>query len=817
MINRYHGTNPALTDIQELHGRSNAINDLDFHVLNHRSVVVMGVEGVGKSSLLNCYFNPRYRRQMALEHRILIRVTDFPTDRDTDGIYQYLAEGVLCAVDSLDQDETEAIYKKLREKCVQRMNECQDAASKFQQVCEVIQEFEYFIMLVIDGFERFVSSPHVKMEHHNLMNTLISKNLSFAVATNFDFNQDSLPAEVSGSFLLMKFSGNEIRLKGLSENDCASLLHAGDFSDDELHQLWILSGGIPAILRRAAEHTYNQKQSGSVVWKNVLQDTYDDVLSLIGRWCKLLSANQVNVLETLANNDSSVGVSFDDDTLKIAAQELLDRGLLVNPVELGTYRTIPGIYKFNTPLLKLYCKEHDLHAEPIFCDNTRDNNGKFVINVEKFSVYESGSQDNSRTYNGNSEDHSTNLTVHNIEFNQGLSTSDLLQILCGNDASVGDDTIDSRSIFAEKLSTQLRKFISDGTSTLLLPNGQFSTEEFDQRYDVEFDKISQNLVRDVDVDEEEDLTVTPAELKTLEMRFAEAKTRCRTNLPEDILSSQSERCRFYIMLSVIVEDALELPGIQMDDYSPQLVLYGKALEQSLRDNFYELFHNEPSLSVFNTYTKTEDMSSPNVFANKEVNKTLIGNYTYMMSEKKDYLASLCNDNKIQVFDLPHHNIRSWINWWEQLKCDIFEARRLRNLADHADAVISPNRENLDLMYDLLFGTSTSVGVLSRALVGKALYQQLFPPAIPLEVVNKLVGSTCHIICKAVKPNGGIKGVTCEGGYAVNISPKRVQAYSNAHKHESFNLVGMKLVVSVLECRSQDNRVFFGAEIVNICS
>ena len=365
MVNRYHGTNPALTNAQELHGRGNAFHDLDDHITNRRSVVVMGVEGVGKSSLLNCYFNPKYRKQMALSQHILIRVTDFPTDRDTDGIYQYLAEGVLCAVDTLDQEETKEIYQKLREKCARKMSECQDTASRFQQICEVIQDFEYAIMLVIDGFERFVSSPHVKMEHHNLMNNLISKNLSFVVATNYDFNQDSLPAAVSGSFLLMKFSGNEICLKGLSEADCGDLLHSDDFSQEELHQQWILSGGIPAILRRAAEHVFEAKQSGPVPWKKVFQETYADTTPLLSHWCKLLSKNQVRVLKDLAGADSKVGISYEDDALRTAAQELVDRGLLTNPIESGTLRTIPGLYKFNTPLLKLYCKEHDLQAETI--------------------------------------------------------------------------------------------------------------------------------------------------------------------------------------------------------------------------------------------------------------------------------------------------------------------------------------------------------------------------------------------------------------------------------------------------------------------
>lgn len=365
MYNKYHGTNPALTNKQDLYGREYAFQLLDDHIKNRRSVVIMGVEGVGKSSLLNCYFNVAYRRKMARDQRILIRVTDFPTDRDTDGVYQYLAEGVLYAIDSLDQDETEIIYKKIREKCLAKMHECKDSASRFQQVCETIQEFEYNITLVIDGFERFVSSPYVKMEHHDLMNNLIAKNLSFVVSTNYDFNQDSLPATVSGSFLLMKFSGNEIRLKGLSEKEAVNLMYPEDFTEEELHQLWILSGGIPAVFRRAAEHTYAQKINGSIIWKEVFEETYADLFAQLVRWCKLLSTDQVRVLKAIANSDSPVGMSFEEDSLKSAAQVLVNRGILSNPVESGSFRSIPGLFKFSTPLLKRYCKDQDLHSETI--------------------------------------------------------------------------------------------------------------------------------------------------------------------------------------------------------------------------------------------------------------------------------------------------------------------------------------------------------------------------------------------------------------------------------------------------------------------
>ena len=81
MSNSCRGTNSPLVSFREekLRGRDDALRELKDHIRDRRSVVVMGVEGVGKSSLLNCCFSLDYRRQMAREQHLLIRVTDFLT------------------------------------------------------------------------------------------------------------------------------------------------------------------------------------------------------------------------------------------------------------------------------------------------------------------------------------------------------------------------------------------------------------------------------------------------------------------------------------------------------------------------------------------------------------------------------------------------------------------------------------------------------------------------------------------------------------------------------------------------------------------
>lgn len=795
-------------------GDTNPFDILSNHVLQKNNVCILGVQGSGKTSLLQCFFNNAYIKEMAKQNATIICKVDLSGAQNGADICQYLADRIKSTVRLLlrGTDNYQILMETLNG---------ESAVSPQGLLENIITDlnFEgYHVVLVMDGFERFTSSTTITMEHHEKLRSLIEANmLRCIVATNFDLTKDSLVPGVKGSYLMQKFTSH-ICLHGMNQDQSVHCLHIQQqdsevkLSSELIAKLATISGGIPLLLEHAAECAYdNLSKNGGVINDRELTATiYEKAKPVLSSWCKSLTVTQIRALKMLTSNSSNNSLStFDftgfEDDIKKAVAALRLRGILIAPnIE----------YKFevhaNSLLLQRYCKEdleepdsHIIVPAPIpdFCNIP--NSGNTV------NIYVQGDM-----YQGNSTNNSSHLTVENAQINNGLSTSDLLHLLCGTEPL--GTSIDSRRVFAAQLSSQLRKFIPSENNPLLLPDSQAPEHVYVQAYDSEFDKLSQKMICDVEVDADEDLEVTPAELQTLETRFAEARTRCRIGLSDELLSSQSERCQFYIKLSVVVEDALELPGIQMDDYSPQLVLYGKALEQSLRDNFYELFHKEPKLSIYSTYTQLEDPLSPDVFANKLVNQTLIGNYTFLMSAKRSYLANLCHCNAIQTMNQPTDSA-SWITWWSNLEDDIFEARRIRNMADHADAVLSPRKENLELMCDLLFGTSTSAGLLSRSLVGKSLLQQIFPPAISFEVAQKFIGKQCHMICKTVKRNGGLNGVTNEGGYAVNISPKRVLTYRNEHLCENLDFSGKELIVLVIECKTQDNREFFAAEIVSVVS
>ena len=396
------GDNPPLSDMRRLIGRKAEIETLSNHVNNRRNVVIMGVEGVGKSSLIKCFFNRSYRLRMAVENNLLICVTDFPVELDTGDVYQYLADGVLSVVDNLDQPQTQDIYQQMSRKCEEIKQRYPLPASHFEQVCKAIENFDYYIMFVIDGFERFVSSPQVTMEHHNLMNTLLSKNLSFVVATDYDFNKTSIPEGVSGSFLLQKFSQNSLTLTGLSMDSCEGVLRPGDFSSDEIYQLWILSGGIPKLMRRAAEQAWKYKEQGITLeqrqWKDVESKTYHQAIPLLQRWCKFLSMVQVEAIKGLAETPADRAyISFTSPVLSDAAQILETRGLLTLPLDGKSFKPIPGLHQFCTILLRQYCRKRGVVAHISVRDSESILSGESIRNLieaphadRKTIIYEYG-------------------------------------------------------------------------------------------------------------------------------------------------------------------------------------------------------------------------------------------------------------------------------------------------------------------------------------------------------------------------------------------------------------------------------------------
>ena len=64
MSNPFVGTMPPVDDVRDLYGREDVFKKLDEMIGKGKNIVLMGVEGAGKTSVLESYFTSGYCAKM---------------------------------------------------------------------------------------------------------------------------------------------------------------------------------------------------------------------------------------------------------------------------------------------------------------------------------------------------------------------------------------------------------------------------------------------------------------------------------------------------------------------------------------------------------------------------------------------------------------------------------------------------------------------------------------------------------------------------------------------------------------------------------
>ena len=231
---------------------------LDSCIRQRVNTYIMGAEGSGKTSLLNCYFMFPYRKNLAVKDRVLaVWPADLSNKTGGEDICRYLSDQLKYAVKRLlrGREDYEAIMEDIESL------DARSSVAELQQLITMLHdEYGYFIVLVMDHFETFTSSPLVGMEHHEMFRSLIEAgSIQCIVATNYDLSQDSLPADVRGSFYLQKFT-QPITLEPLTEQEALEFIekkqaYEGDgikLNKEQIKALHKLSGGIPGLLEIGA-------------------------------------------------------------------------------------------------------------------------------------------------------------------------------------------------------------------------------------------------------------------------------------------------------------------------------------------------------------------------------------------------------------------------------------------------------------------------------------------------------------------------------------------------------------------------------------
>lgn len=785
-----------MTDRKTYFGRDKQFEDLYYGVRNGKNTVVMGPHGTGKTQFLNCAFNEAKRLELA-EERILVSRLYNGISGDPDAFFRAVAASLLDDADILlEVEDQESVYSALTKKAKALRDTETNGQGYLEGLCKFFMRKGYTVYVVIDCFEQFVNSRHITKEHHNVLrNFLANTTLRLVVATDYDFNKSTLPREAAGSLLLQLFSGNELTLPGLTPEECgaflASLSGREDFTPAEVMSLYHISGGVPQLLCQGAALAWEQKNRTGTLdgpgWNRVLHNLLASQRTLLEAWTRHLDAREIALLQDRAAGGQLAAINKDE--WDGAVDRLLQRGLLR---DLSDSKVIElrHMYPISAMTLALYCREETLEA-------FADPEDKPQVIQEIHHHYEAGS----KVYEAGATDNSQTLNADNVVISNGISLPELVHWIADPDTA-GLPT----SQFQQYLGTRLQDRFHGFLEQFPMPQRGAETEdEYAILCDRHFSTMAGKMLPDISVNEdnEPELDVDAQELVTIDQRFEAVRSR-RPALTDALLATQSERCQIYVKLSVIVEDALAIVGRFMEDYSPQLVLYGKALEQCLRDNLFPYFSQNDTIRTWDTFRRVYDPDSPNAFCNMDRDLSFIGNYIYMMRAQRTYLSNRCVSCNVSLGG-GTKNLYEWKGWWLDLISDAAEAKTIRDKADHASDT-PPVQEDLDAICKLLFGTEEAAGVLERLTVGAMLHLQEQAQA-NAQNISAMENTVQQVRIQKVKTGSALDCTTVSGGCTVKISKSAVAKYIALHP-DFVPAEGMILMASLGLYELQDGSTFF---------
>lgn len=787
-------------------GRDRQFEDLYLKIRNGQNTVIMGPRGIGKTQFLNCAFNEEKRKELAKEKIFVSRLYNGISD-DADTFFHAVAGSLIDDADiflELDDENAQRTYKALHTKAQVLQDRKESGQGCLGSLCKFFMSKGYTAYVVIDSFEQFVNSRHIIKEHHDaLRNFLANTTLRLVVATDFDFNKSTLPKDAAGSLLLQLFSNNEITLPGLSLNESNRFLGTfgieSDFDNEERGLIYRLSGGIPYLLCKCAYYAYLQKSdsgvSGKINWKQVAVHLQDSDQELFETWARHLDEKEIALLKDRAKEGKLSSINKDE--WDGAVDQLVKRGLLL---DLSGSNVIEQryMYPISSLLFMRYCGSPDIKLEAY-------REASAITSVPSINVHiDPGA--NLKIVGAGGVDNSQTIVAQNAVISNGITLPELIHLIA-NPSQSSLPTGDFQQLLGTTLKDRFSNLLADSTFPV---QGAESDDEYELIRDKHFSAVSSKMLPDIQVNEDNEAVIEVAteELLTIDQRFESVRHR-RPALTDDILMCQSERCQLYLKLSVIVEDALGVVGLFMEDYSPQLVLYGKALEQSLRDNLYLFFSTDPKISVYDTFKCCEDPTSRNVFKNLDRDMSFIGSYIYMLKAMLEHISNSCVDYGISI-EGKTQGFYKWKYWWRELRNSIANVKIIRDKTDHSGSS-APNKADLDDMCEELFGNSSNLGVLSRLTTGSALARHLNTNC-DSKTIQELENTECEVVITKIKQGNALDCSICDSQYTAKISKSAVNTYLLTHDGITLS-EGLRINAKLGLYELQDGNEFFHATLV----
>lgn len=781
-----------------------AWNKLEEYVENEVNAVIMGVEGSGKSTLLNWFFSDVFCEKAAREKK-LIFFADLSDTFSGPELCDHLTKQLKKAAQQyLPVNAQQALEESLAESAQTNRSE----KTTFINACESLNTkgLEYTMLLVMDGFERFVSSPHMTQDQHDMLRSLLDRDIMrCVVATNYDLEESSMPEDVAGSLYLQKFQ-DKIIMRGFSEAEATAFIRtrlnpddAVKFSDRHISFLQELTGRIPLLYEMAASYIYDElEEKGSIDAKDIRSKVHDAAVTTMRRWCKFFKTEYSQTIEYILTGIkgqtryTGFSIPMVDDQKTTAAARLNDRGL---------WRKIQqNEYAFNSVMLQHYFQ----NGEHLKAQKTAPLAPESPAQPRRVSFPQMPEMNPAPTYIFYGP---VNINNNNT-YNSVIATRDLLNLLT--------TAADGRENFAQALYQRMVGALPQHGLLGIEQGADISQDEYDQLYDKAFsEQVSSKVVDSLAVDQDAELVeITEEEQMSLDRRFEEARRVTRPGLTDTMLMKVSSRTAFYLKLSVVVEDALSILRLlrtkdtEVIDCSAQVILYGKAVEQQLKDSFFPLFHKERNLREYQVKTDRFGLAP---FRSITEDDTSIGTYMHALRHKATELSQLCVDNRMR-YQNQSLSAGQWSAFWMNLQGKINDARRIRNLSAHTNPNDCPVWEDIDQIANVSFDKDTD-SIFECCAVATDLSSVIFGRG-PLSLFEgkALEGTEAVFCCTKVKTNGGMDGYIEGNRCLAKIGKANAKKYAQQHPEVTLEENG-RYRVRLQTYQQLNDTLYFAVELL----
>ncbi|MBQ3038488.1 MAG: ATP-binding protein [Clostridia bacterium] len=367
------GSSGPVMNKAELIGRENVFRKLDEKVNSryHRNIVLMGMKGSGKSSVLRCYFDIERRIELVKKYKRIYHFVTFPTELDEDGIFGYLIDYISNAVDILeeiayrsdDKEDKLREYEDILELIQDKKNRTSHPQACLDQILDAIfTKYKYTFTIIIDDFHNFTLSTKITFDDHSALRELLSRGLLSAVAaTDYNLTRAYIAAlrgtGETRSLYIHAFEGNDILVPGLNLEETKKYMYAcfpdvaGNYTDEEMYIIQAYTSGIPDAITKYVsvlnncmerigwcEETVQRRQA----FEESVGLSIPYLTSMYNNWCKLMDIGVLNALKLVYSQYTTIPRVNDRSAFDGNASELAKRGMLLEFMGEG----FPLGYKF---------------------------------------------------------------------------------------------------------------------------------------------------------------------------------------------------------------------------------------------------------------------------------------------------------------------------------------------------------------------------------------------------------------------------------------------------------------------------------------